>query len=122
MSLISRIENYAKKNPFWISGQTYGRLADAAGYKADTASRRLRELAHPAWLLKQHPEKKDCKGCSDGILEHREVKGHVEYRYSPERVLASGNWNPNTGEIRWEIAPEQKESQEIPTGKTGMLI
>lgn len=77
VSLIKRIELYAQKNPFWISGLDYEVLAFKAGYKASNCGRRLREL-HTA-----------------GILERREVKGHVEYRYkqSPEKNLVDMIYN-----------------------------
>lgn len=76
-SLISRIESYAKKNPFWISGSSYEKLAMEANFKASNCSRRLREL------------------CVAGILERREVKGHVEYRYkqSVEKELVDTLYN-----------------------------
>jgi DNA-binding transcriptional ArsR family regulator len=67
-SLADRILAYYRKNSgVWISGGEIERLvAQHTTYKASNASRRLRELRE------------------DGLLEAKEVKGTVFYRYVPK--------------------------------------
>lgn len=68
MTLANRIlEYYRKRNGVWISGGEIERLvAQKTTYKASNASRRLRELRE------------------DGLLESKEIKGTVYYRYIPQ--------------------------------------
>lgn len=80
LSLRERILNYYHQNAgAWISGGEIEKLvALHTTYKASNSSRRLREL------------------CEDGLLERKEVKGTVFYRYLPqtktvERVVVEGN-------------------------------
>lgn len=68
LSLRQRALNYHKRSGGWINGGELERLALAAGYKASNVSRRLREL---------HEE---------GLLDRREIKGTVEYKYKPHTV------------------------------------
>lgn len=79
-SLRERILSYYRKNDGrWISGGEIERLvAQNTKYKASNASRRLRELRE------------------DGLLDAKEVKGTVFYRYVPQektvtRVRIEGN-------------------------------
>ena len=72
-SLSKRIETYLKARNCWVSGDTLEKLAQEAKYKANTASRRARELAE------------------SNILERRETRqGYVEYRYKPQKKIISG--------------------------------
>jgi DNA-binding transcriptional ArsR family regulator len=68
MSLRERILEYYRKNKgVWISGGEIERLvSQRTKYKASNASRRLRELRE------------------DNLLESKEVKGSVFYRYIPQ--------------------------------------
>ena len=81
MSLKDRIKEYYRKNyPSWVSGMHIEKLALNLNYKASNSGRRLREL------------------CNEGVLERREVRGYVEYRFMvksqrtlvwlPRRILA----------------------------------
>lgn len=67
-SLRDRILAYYRKNAgTWISGGEIERLvALNTTYKSSNAGRRCREL------------------CEDGLLERKEVKGTVFYRYIPQ--------------------------------------
>jgi DNA-binding transcriptional ArsR family regulator len=69
MSLPKRILKFYQKHPHeWISGGAIERLvAEKTTYKASNASRRLRELRE------------------DNLLESKEMKGTVFYRYVPQR-------------------------------------
>lgn len=68
ISLRDRILNHYRKYPgVFISGGEIERLvAQKTTYKASNASRRLRELRE------------------DGLLESKEIKGTVYYRYIPQ--------------------------------------
>lgn len=68
LSLRQRILDYYRKNAgVWISGGEIEKLvAQRTTYKASNSSRRLREL------------------CEDGLLERKEVKGTVFYRYEKQ--------------------------------------
>ena len=70
-SLRERVLSYYRKNNgCWISGGEIERLvAQRTTYKASNASRRLRELRE------------------DGLLEAKEVKGTVFYRYMPQQKI-----------------------------------
>jgi Zn-finger nucleic acid-binding protein len=79
-SLRERILSYYRKNAgVWISGGHLEKVVTAnTTYKASTASRRARELHE------------------DGLLERKEIKGTVFYRYFPqtktvEKVIVEGN-------------------------------
>lgn len=65
-SLITRIENFARNNPFWIPGGEYEKLAIQAGYKGSHADRRCRDLV------------------KEGKLDKEMRNGHIWYRYVPE--------------------------------------
>jgi DNA-binding IclR family transcriptional regulator len=72
ISLAQRIERYLKNHDGWLNGGEVERLALQVGYKASNASRRCRELA------------------GEGILERKEEKGTVWYRYKkPEPIQMS---------------------------------
>lgn len=63
LSLSKRIENYIRSYGGWLNGGEIERLTLQAGYKASNGSRRCRELVEA------------------GILERKEEKGSVWYRY-----------------------------------------
>lgn len=80
LSLSERLARYIRNQGDWIASGTLQRLALEAGYTAQNAGRRLRELVE------------------DGTLEveYRNPHNHAYYRYRPqvrtvERVIVEGN-------------------------------
>jgi hypothetical protein len=83
LSLAKRIENYLRKHPdTFFNGGEIERLSMSAGYKASNGSRRCREMVE------------------EGILERKEEKGSVWYRYVPKEKTALKTNIIETPEVR----------------------
>lgn len=67
-TLRQRLISYLKRNGGFVNGGELERLALDAGFKASTVSRRARECAE------------------EGIIERKEEKGSVWYRYKSREV------------------------------------
>lgn len=71
LPLKTRMINYLKKDGGYVNGGELERLALSVGYKASNISRRARECAE------------------DGILERKEEKGSVWYKYVAQQRTTS---------------------------------
>ena len=76
LSLPDRLVRYLKSQPGFVHSGELERLAMGAGYKGETAGRRLRELAE------------------EGTLETKYERGSVLYRFK-ERMSFEDYWASN---------------------------